>query len=357
MADEVDFNDLEIRPVDDNAKDRIEQPKLSNDNIIPRLNTSNIIVGTTGMGKSTLLQNLMTRKNFYGGTRKDGKPFFDAVILISPTGANDDVQKALKLKDVSIVKNLKEAEAVLNALSSHQHAEIEEKGADKALQVGVILDDVISDKIFMNSEAAKNTFIANRHKNFTVFLCTQSWTKVPRVMRLQCRGIFYFAGSISECDLLCDEYCPPGLSRADFKRVIEYATQDEFSFLFINKSAHIEERFRKNLGEIINLNYFKNSKKNPNFKLPAPKKMKKKAKKKKDKEKEKDDTDAGKRKRHGDDVGVPIGSRQRGAPQTIQEFSGLGNQNENFEQLGKRRAVSRSRSKFQKRQKQAQYFV
>ena len=81
--------EYKIEPVK-TSKDAIKHPKLSEEGVIPKLCCSTILVGKSGSGKSVLLQNLMTRKEFFAG-------HFDKVFLISPTGEADDVQKALNV--------------------------------------------------------------------------------------------------------------------------------------------------------------------------------------------------------------------------------------------------------------------
>lgn len=259
---------LRIKPIKNNSKDKIEQPKLSESNIIPRINTSNLFIGSTGMGKSTLVTNLLTKEQFLGGKRKNGESYFDAKILVSPTGDTDDVQKELGLADDEIETDLSEVPLLLKELMKEQKKRIKAEGADKAPKILIIYDDVISHPQFMKNKYFIKSFIANRHSNFTVFLCSQSWTKIPRAIRLQARGVFYFAGSLSEVDLLCDEYCPPGLARYDFRNIIDYCTRDPYSFLYINKSVPMKNRFRKNLAEIIQPEFFKDSKHNANFSMP-----------------------------------------------------------------------------------------
>ena len=262
------MEELLIKKIENNSKDKIEQPRLSEQNIIPRINTANIFVGTTGMGKSTLVANLMSKPQFFGGKRKDGGDWFDKIILISPTGDSDDVQKDMKVD--LVLTDMDEVPGELIDLMRIQKKVIKESGADKAPKICLLYDDVISNPKLMRNKHFIKTFIANRHFNFTVLLCTQSWTKVPRAVRLQARGIFYFPGGISEVELLCDEYCPPGLWRNDFRELVSYATESDYSFLFINKSTPIKNRYRRNLHEIINLDFFKGSKQNKEFVQPHP---------------------------------------------------------------------------------------
>jgi len=267
-----DDDDLNITAIEDNSKDKLEQPDLANQNIIPRINTSSVFIGSTGGGKSTLVTNLVTKPQFFGGKRKDGKDWFDARILISPTALSDDVQKTLGLSKDEIETDLNKAVALLEALMKEQARLIQEKGADKAPKILLIFDDIVSHPKFMNNKIVLKTFIANRHHNFTNFISSQSWTKLPRAVRLQAKGIFFFEGSVSEVEKMCDEYCPPGLARADFRELVQFATRDDFSFLYINKSVPMKDRFRKNLKDIIQPDFFKLSTKNPDFALPPKEK-------------------------------------------------------------------------------------
>ncbi len=262
-------DELDITPVENNTKDDIQQPKLSEEDVIPRINTSNLFIGGTGGGKSTLVNNFVVKPQFFGGKKPNtGEPWFDWRLLISPTGDSDDVQTSMGLSDDEVETDLSKVPDLLRALMKEQKKLIKEKGADKAPNGLIMYDDIISHPEFMKNKQFIKTFIANRHHNFTVFISSQSWTKLPRAIRLQAKGIFFFEGSQSEQDKLCDEYCPPGLSRHDFREMIKFATRDDFAFLFINKSVPMKRRFRKNLKEILTIDFFKDSKNNPNFILP-----------------------------------------------------------------------------------------
>ena len=78
--------DYKIEPVK-TSKDSIKHPKLSEEGVIPKLCCSTILVGKSGSGKSVLLHNLMTRKEFFHG-------HFDKVFLISPTGGLNSLYKS-----------------------------------------------------------------------------------------------------------------------------------------------------------------------------------------------------------------------------------------------------------------------
>ena len=105
----------EIKPVK-TSKDEIVHPALALESVIPKLNTSTIICGKSGSGKSVLLHALVTEKRFYDKYR-----FWDKIFLISPTGEQDDVQRSLQLPENSCVfTDLKEGIQALEMIESHQ---------------------------------------------------------------------------------------------------------------------------------------------------------------------------------------------------------------------------------------------
>ncbi len=244
--------DMTINKID-TSKDKIRNPPLAEEKMIPRLGTSTCLNGTTGQGKSTLLANLITDPRFFG---HGGKGTFDHKFLISPTAEGDDVQKDLGIKPKFTISDLKEAPKVIKKIMELQKQAIVKNGNDKAPQIALIYDDVISDPKFMRTDEFIKSFIASRHYNLTTFVCSQSWTSVPRRCRLQCTNIFFFAAPQSEIELLSQEYTPPGFNKKQFFALVEYATEEPYSFLYINKSAPMEERFRKNLDTIIDLQEF-----------------------------------------------------------------------------------------------------
>jgi adenylylsulfate kinase-like enzyme len=229
-------------------KDKIKQPPAAEQNVVPQINSAVLFVGATGSGKSTVLVNLLKRKELLGGA-------FERIFLISPTAKSDDVQKHLEVPEEDIIDNLREAPEVLEQIMDSQREEIISKGAHKAPLYALVYDDVVGDRDLMKHENFVKTFIACRHYNMTTFLCSQSYTAVPRRVRLQAMNIFYFKGSNSEAELLAEEYAPPGLNKKDTLKLISFATGDKYNFLHINKRVPFEERYRRNLDQVIHFDF------------------------------------------------------------------------------------------------------
>lgn len=235
-------------------KDNIAQPVAAEVDIIPRLTSNVLFVGASGSGKSTLLVTLVLNKLYWGG-------WFDKVVIVSPTAKTDDIQKHIKEElekgskptPVVIIDKLEEAPEKLAEIMEEQRDMIEELGADKAEQILLIYDDVVSNNDLMKSNEFGKSFIMSRHFNLTTCLCTQSFTRAPRKCRLQCQNLFYFKGSNSEMELLVEEFAPPGFSKQAMRNLISFCTNEKYIFMHVNRRVGFESRYRKGLGEVIDL--------------------------------------------------------------------------------------------------------
>jgi hypothetical protein len=245
IPDEILKSGLEIKALP-TLKSKIKQNKLMKNNVIPKHPARVIFNGRSGSGKSNLLINLMVKPNFYKG-------YFNETYLISPTAnKGDDLPKFLDLPDDRIHNELDPD--IIEKIMNNQMDKVQEKGIDKSPRVCVILDDVQSNPAFMRSGPFTALFIQGRHYNISTFICCQQFKRLPKICRLQATNIFFFPSSLGEVETLCDENCPPLLSKKEFKEIIKYATNTAYNFLHINMFVHFKERYRKNLNEILELN-------------------------------------------------------------------------------------------------------
>jgi hypothetical protein len=188
---------------------------------------------------------MMTNKNFLKG-------FFDKIYLFSPTCEIDDLAKHLKLKKEFLIS--KPSEERLDQILNDQDNLIKKKGIEavgKSSKVLIIFDDIISDPRFLKSDAMIKLATMGRHFLISSIINTQSYTKIPRAVRLQANALILFPSSNNEIKLLCDDTCPPHCSKKTFMKLIEYATSGKHDFLFINNFEPVETRFRKSFEEYL----------------------------------------------------------------------------------------------------------
>ena len=240
-----------IQPVK-TSKDEIKSPKLAEEGVIPKVNSSTIIVGKSGSGKSVLLYNLLMREEFY-----DKYKYFDKIFLISPTAEQDDVQKALKIPDSCVFTDLDEATIALRTIEAHQEAEIKKVGSGKARKFCLIFDDCVGHRKFMNSPEFINAFIKARHYNITVIFLSQHFKRLPKICRLQASFLVFFAISNTEAQTVSEEFSPPGVNAKEFLRLIDDVLTEPYQFLTIKMKAPWPTRFRKGLAETIDLEQYR----------------------------------------------------------------------------------------------------
>ena len=244
-------NALEIVQFPSN-KHKIKERYAMTENIIPRLGSSTIINGKSGSGKTNLLLNLCLKKEFYGKEKKSDKHgYFELVFLFSPTAESDDLAEYLNIDSKRIVTY--DFESKLQHIFDTQEKIIKNKSLDKSPKILLIYDDLQADQKFLRSKVFMRSFIANRHSNITTIFLSQSFTKTPRVCRLQASNIMIFPASESEINLLVQEYCPAHTTEAQFYELVKHATKERFNFLHIATRVPPEIRFRKNLDTILNI--------------------------------------------------------------------------------------------------------
>lgn len=239
---------LKIEPLDTN-KSKIKTTKNMDDGVIPRHPVSCMFVGKSGSGKTVLLLNLLTKKQFF-------KDFFDIMFLFSETAGfgGDDLYKHLDIPDDHIFKPNKQGVEQLNHIVKTQKKLIKDKSIEKSPKILIIFDDIAHSTKFLKSDAYLLLHIANRHLNISCFSLVQSYVRIPRSCRCNIGCIFFFHGCTeSEKEKLSEEHCPANFKWKEFLQVINHATDEKHSFMFVNKSVNMKQRYRKRLDTILEL--------------------------------------------------------------------------------------------------------
>lgn len=235
------MSSLEIKPLK-TEKSELPQSPYMKKKIIAKFPSMTLIVGRSGSGKSTVCAHMCVDKNFYGG-------FFHYVILFSPTGLQDDLVKHLKLPKKNIITE--PTEEKLNEIIDKQDELIRDRGikwVGEHSRVLLIFDDIVSHKKFLSSPPMLKIATMGRHSLISSIINTQSYTKVPRAIRLQAKSTILFPSNQNETELIVQDWTPPHRGKKEFRQLIERATEGEHSFLHILAPEPAETRFRKCFG-------------------------------------------------------------------------------------------------------------
>lgn len=244
-------NDYKIEPID-TEKSEIPQKACAKRHVLPPFPFSMIISGRSGSGKTVALMNILTKKSMYG-------KYFHYILVFSPTaGKYDDTYKVLGLPKENFIHDL--TPESLNDIIEARKKLIDDKGIKwvaRNRRVCIILDDIIANRNFLHSPEALVMFSLLRHYLCSVIILIQSYTKVPRALRIQANATIIFPSQRNEVEIIKDELTPPGLSKKEFEKVISHCCEDRHSFFYVNQKAPPNERIRKNLTEVINLADYK----------------------------------------------------------------------------------------------------
>lgn len=244
--DENDGIDLNIIPLK-TKKSKLKSNGSIDSGIIPKPPCSMLITGASGSGKTQLVLNLLTRKEFYKG-------FFDYIFIFSNTaGEADDLYDHLDVdKDHIFLPNkggLKQLEHIIET----QKKIIKDRGIDKSPSILLLCDDIANERKFISSDTYLKLHIMCRHWNITIISLFQSYMKCNRSCRIQVNALFYFKGKASETERIASEHTPSGYTEKEFLQIVKHASNEPYSFLFVNYCVPHAERYRKNLNTLLRL--------------------------------------------------------------------------------------------------------
>ena len=119
----------------------------------------------------------------------------------------------------------------------------------KEEQYLVIFDDLVNKK---NQTPIINYFIRCRKKNCSAIYITQSYYDVPTIIRKNVNyAVFLKLGGVKELKMILRDYSLDDIEQ--LRRMFEYATNDKFQVLIIDKESQDNQRkFRKNYLEYLN---------------------------------------------------------------------------------------------------------
>ena len=189
------------------------------------------LVGKKGSGKTTLMLNLLTKKQspYY--------KFFDRIFLISPTARKDDKMKEL-VDDLEEMGQYFEEldnevlQHILDVIDSFNEEWKQKKKKGKPAHL-LILDDCVHMMKRKSSKLLEQVITQNRHFNLFNWILIQKWTGyMPTIIRSNLDNISFFRNdNKKELESFLDEM---NGNPDELRALYDYAVSEPFSFFHIN---------------------------------------------------------------------------------------------------------------------------
>jgi hypothetical protein len=188
------------------------------------------IVAPSGSGKTNFLVNLLS-------IMSAGKGTFASIHIIT-RNADEPLYKWIQSKSDQII--IKEGLTNTPPLDKF----------DKELNHLVVWDDLVLAK---DLSMVENYYIRARKLNVSVIFISQSYFKIPKIIRNNCSYMVLLKLSGNrEVNMILSEF-GLGVSKEQLIALYEYATKEKFSPLLIDMEGDKDSRFRKGLLDVLSI--------------------------------------------------------------------------------------------------------
>lgn len=189
-----------------------------------------LIIGNSGAGKTQTLLNIIHNME---GT-------FNNIFIITK---NKDEPLYNYLEEKLGNKGLVISEGVENAPDL-------DEDIDKKDQTLIVMDDLVLEK---NQSALEEYFIRARKLNCSLIYISQSYYRVPRIIRQNLNYLIVKqVSSLKDLYRIMGEYTL-GVEKDALKKLYENSTREKQDFLLVDLDASLQDRFRKNFNEIYDI--------------------------------------------------------------------------------------------------------
>ncbi len=205
----------------DNQKDMKVSP-------LPLRPCNYAIIGRKGTGKSSLMLNLLERKE------SPWCKHFDLIFLISPTAMRDDKMKEL-VDDIGdqYYQDLtnENLDDIMARIDAHTEERKNKKKKGKPAYC-IIYDDIIHQIKSKNAKLVTLLATQNRHRHVTNVYLLQKFNSMPTLIRANLDIISFFRSDNKK--ELATFFEEQNSDEDTLKKLYEYATKAPYSFLTIN---------------------------------------------------------------------------------------------------------------------------
>jgi hypothetical protein len=188
------------------------------------------IISPSGGGKTNFLVNLLS-------IMSSGKGTFASIYIIT-RNADEPLYKWIQTKSDQII--------ISEGLSKTPPLD----KFDKELNHLVVWDDLVLAK---DLSMVENYYIRARKLNVSVIFISQSYFKIPKIIRNNCSYMILLKLSGNrEVSLILSEF-GLGVTKEQLIALYEYATSSKFSPLLIDMEADKDSRFRKGFLDVLSV--------------------------------------------------------------------------------------------------------
>lgn len=233
------FNVIDI-PKPKEEKTTVKEP-------LPMLHT--LFIGSTGQGKTNLILNMILRNKMYGYLS-----YYKKIYILSPSACIDNSFAIVNeyIDDRSNKKNSKLASIELIPEYNNEILEdiIEEIKEDKERGRTLILLDDCMNELSSNIKQVQTLFSRGRHYKISVWVSTQSYKKINKVLRTNSNDIIIFGDSSKrELSDLYEEFGTGSFE--EFFEMYQKATEQQYSFLQIRAKYGKKRRYTSNFNKFL----------------------------------------------------------------------------------------------------------
>tara|TARA_R110001592_G_scaffold104960_3_gene295248 strand:+ start:3297 stop:4070 length:774 start_codon:yes stop_codon:yes gene_type:complete len=219
---------LKVLPLADYYEDDKDADKYPS--LLPRIARNRgfnlVLLGTTGSGKTNLVNNLLLSKYMWGSKKKEEKGAFEEVYFFSPSVNLDDSCRFFREHFITFDEYSDEA---LEEILAKQR-EYKQKEMPRIL---IVLDDMVG-ALSKSSSKLINRFSSRyRHYNANLIFSTQSLRGgLSPIIRVNTTDMIIFkVPNLKEIEKIDEEY--GGMFRSRFLTMYLDATKEPYSFLYL----------------------------------------------------------------------------------------------------------------------------